>query len=59
MDETIGYINFNSAEDVASNAVKMARDPLKGHTQLIQLIYELMKKPEPDAAMIEHILSAK
>jgi len=59
MDETIGYINFNSVEDVASNAVKMARDPLKGHTQLIQLIYELMKKPEPDAAMIEHILTAK
>lgn len=59
MDETIGYINFNSVEDVASNAVKMARDPLKGHTHLIQLIYELMKKPEPDAAMIEHILSAK
>lgn len=59
MDETIGYINFNSVEDVASTAVKMARDPLKGHTQLVQLIYELMKKPEPDAATLKHILSAK
>jgi|GEM_PF-1443797 hypothetical protein len=59
MDETIGYINFNSAEDVAANAVKMARTPEKGHTQLVQLIYELMKKPEPDAATLAHILSGK
>lgn len=59
MDETIGYINFNSVEDVAGNAVKMARDPLQGHTKLVQLIYELMKKPEPDAATLKHILSAK
>jgi hypothetical protein len=59
MDETIGYINFNSAEDVAANAVKMARDPAKGHTQLVQLVYELMKQPEPDAATLAHILSGK
>ncbi|MGD9788769.1 MAG: hypothetical protein AB7U30_12560 [Sulfuricellaceae bacterium] len=59
MDETIGYINFHSVEDVASNAVKMARDPLQGHAQLIQLIYELMGKPEPDTATVEHILGTK
>jgi hypothetical protein len=59
MDENIGYINFDSAVDVASNAVKMARAGDKGLLQLVQLVYELMKKPEPDAETLKHILSHK
>lgn len=55
MDETIGYINFDSAEDVALNALKFARDPAR-HTQLIQLVFELMKQPEPSKAAVEQLL---
>jgi hypothetical protein len=55
MDETIGYINFDSAEDVALNALRFARDPA-AHGKLVQLIYELMKQPEPDRVMVERLL---
>jgi hypothetical protein len=55
MDETIGYINFDSAEDVALNALKFARDP-GAHGKLVQLVYELMKRPEPDKATVERLL---
>lgn len=55
MDENIGYINFASVEDVALSALKFARDP-QSHGKLIQLVFELMKKPEPDSAAIEKLL---
>lgn len=55
MDETIGYINFNSAEDVALNALRFARDP-NGHAKLVQLVYELMKQPEPSKSTVEQLL---
>ncbi|MDD5331163.1 MAG: hypothetical protein PHX38_14280 [Sulfuricella sp.] len=55
MDETIGYINFASAEDVALHALKFARDPAS-HAKLIQLVYELMKQPEPGKAAVEQLL---
>jgi hypothetical protein len=56
MDENVGYINFASAEDVALHALKFARDPEKGHCQLVQLVFELMKMPEPGSVMIEKLL---
>lgn len=56
MDENVGYINFASAGDVALHALKFARDPEKGHRQLVQLIFELMKQPEPGSVMIEKLL---
>jgi len=55
MDENIGYINFDSAEDVALSALKFARDP-KDHAKLVQLVFELMKKPEPGSTVIEKLL---
>lgn len=58
MDEKIGYINFNSAEDVALNALKFARDPVAGHGKLVQLVYELMKQPEPSAEAVAHLLKS-
>ncbi len=56
MDENVGFINFESAEDVALNALKFARDPLQGHAKLVQLVFELMRRPEPDMATIEKLL---
>ncbi|HUW49391.1 MAG TPA: hypothetical protein VMV75_00085 [Sulfuricella sp.] len=56
MDEKIGYINFSSAEDVALNALKFARDPIAGHPKLVQLVYELLKQPEPSAETVAHLL---
>lgn len=56
MDENVGYINFASAEDVALHALKFARDSEKGHTRLVQLIFELMKQPEPDKAELDKLL---
>lgn len=56
MDETVGYINFASAEDVACHALKFARDPAKGHVKLVQLIFELMKQPEPDQVELDKLL---
>ena len=56
MDETVGYINFASAEDVAYHALKFARDPANGQVRLAQLIFELMKQPEPDSATMEKLL---
>jgi hypothetical protein len=55
MDENIGYINFDCAENVALSALKFARDP-KDHAKLVQLVFELMKKPEPSNAVIEKLL---
>jgi hypothetical protein len=55
MDETIGYINFDSAEDVALNAIRFARDPAS-HGRLVQLIYELMKQPEPGKVTLARLL---
>lgn len=56
MDEKIGYINLGSAEDVARNALKFARDPITGHPRLVQLVFELLKQPEPSAETVEHLL---
>lgn len=56
MDETVGYINFASAEDVALHALKFARDPAQGHIRLVQLIFELMKQPEPDQTELDKLL---
>jgi len=56
MDENVGYINFDSAEDVALHALKFAREPGKGHIRLVQLIFELMKQPEPDKAELDKLL---
>ncbi len=56
MDETIGYINFNSPEDVSLAALRFARDPEKGHAKLVQLVYELMKQPEPGTSEIEKLI---
>ncbi len=55
MDENVGYINLSSAEDVALSALKFARDP-KDHAKLVQLVFELMKKPEPSNVVIEKLL---
>ena len=55
MDENIGYINFDCADSVAQSALKFARDP-KDHAKLVQLVFELMKKPEPSSAAIEKLL---
>lgn len=59
MDENIGYINFNSPEDVSLAALKFARDAEGGHGKLVQLIYELMKQPEPGKAAVEKLLGHK
>lgn len=59
MDETIGYINFNSAEDVSLAALRFARDSANGHAKLVQLIHELMKQPEPSKEAIEGLLKHK
>ncbi|MBS4095695.1 MAG: hypothetical protein KGZ83_02515 [Sulfuricella sp.] len=56
MDENVGYINFASAEDVSLHALKFARDAEKGHRQLVQLIFELMKQPEPDQVELDKLL---
>lgn len=56
MDENVGYINFASAEDVSLHALKFARDADKGHRQLVQLIFELMKQPEPNAVELDKLL---
>lgn len=56
MDETVGYINFNSAEDVAYHALKFARDPANGQVRLVQLIFELMKQPEPSKEELDKLL---
>ncbi len=55
MDENVGYINFDSAEDVSLHALKFARDP-KDHIKLVQLVFELMKQPEPDKAELDKLL---
>ena len=55
MDENVGYINFGSAENVAQTALKFARSP-KDHGKLVQLVFELMKQPEPSGAAIEKLL---
>lgn len=55
MDESIGYINFDSAEDVALNALRFARDPMD-QAKLVQLVYELMGQPEPSRATIDRLL---
>lgn len=55
MDENVGYINFSSADDVVLNALKFARDPAK-HAKLVQLLFELMKQPEPSRETIESLL---
>lgn len=55
MDENVGYINFASADDVALSALKFARAP-KDHAKLVQLVFELMKQPEPSSAIIEKLL---
>lgn len=55
MDENVGYINFASAEDVALSALKFARAP-KDHAKLVQLVFELMKKPEPSNALIAKLI---
>lgn len=56
MDETIGFINFNNVEDVSLAALRFARDAEKGHAKLVQLIYELMKQPEPEKSQIEMLV---
>jgi hypothetical protein len=56
MDENVGYINFTNAEDVALHALKFARDAEKGHIRLVQLIFELMKQPEPAKAELDKLL---
>lgn len=56
MDENIGYINFDSAEDVSLAALKFARNADKGHAKLVQLVFELMKQPEPGLDLIEKLL---
>ena len=55
MDENVGYINFASAEDVALQALKFARNPAQ-HAKLVQLVFELMKQPEPDQAELDKLL---
>ena len=55
MDENVGYINFASAEDVALSALKFARNA-NDHGKLVQLVFELLKKPEPDSTTMEKLL---
>lgn len=55
MDENVGYINLENAENVAQTALKFARAP-KDHAKLVQLVFELMKQPEPSGAVIEKLL---
>ena len=56
MDENVGYINFGNAENVAQAALKFARNP-KDHAKLVQLVFELLKQPEPSNAQIEKLLN--